>query len=449
MINLEELQKAKLNKIEKPIEKSSFSFKNSLSSNWYSEEKEKLANYRENQILAQLDQWMPFIPKEITFNTVFIDIQRECALKLIKIHDEFIIKTKKLLNLSNVEEKENQEKEIVESLKTELKKDENIQHLVKQIDECSLWNNASDNSSTIAMNINNSSTIIKNREPLFFKLSSRSPKDVIKLNGKDLMSLFQKDLQEHFPLAQNDNSNRIISFTRAATELMKISSSDEVVELMLRSTRVNTDLIETYQDFWNEKSLDNNNSSLNKIALREWDSTIDIRLEFRTFIVCGKLKAISQYNHVIYVEEIEKYNEKIKDLIKKSVKYIKENLDKQKDLIFKHFVADFVIYPKFFTDIENDKVDEKFIYNGEYIKLIELNPYEESTGACMFSWKDDKEIIPMPPPLQIIEDTVIIEEKNVDDDGIAFRFITREFKENYLEKHLNKVVAPEYKFLLV
>nr|CAG4719594.1 unnamed protein product [Naegleria fowleri] len=426
MINLNDIANVKLKHVEKPIEKSSLDYKKMSSSecsiSWLQLENENLSRYRQNQILAQLDQWIPLVPSELTFDTLFIDIEKDVALLFIEYHEKL-----ELFHQHSVVHPSDhtycEADEFVNQLLNSMKKENSIQKLQQQIDECRLWNK-------------------QVRSPLFFKLSSRSPKDVTRMNDKNVDDLFEQDLNDHYTteLEKTNNSNRILSFTRAATKLLQVHSSNDVLELMLRSTRVYQDLIETYVDFWNESS-----PTKNKIALREWDPTIDIRFELRTFVVNSKLRACSQYNHVIYVEELEKYQFEIRALIHETIHYLQENFFKG---VFTTYVADFVIYPKFFEKIQREELgvdDVKELSQrscGEFIKLIELNPYEESTGSCLFSWKEDAQ------PLPSHRDTsMTCQETN--EDAFEYRFITKQFAEEHLSQHLKKVVADEFKYILL
>ncbi|KAG2377915.1 hypothetical protein C9374_009000 [Naegleria lovaniensis] len=423
MINPNEITNIKLKHVEKPSEKSGLDYKKCFSSgkSWFQLEKEKLSQYRQNQILAQLDQWVPLIPSQMTFDTEFIDIEKDVALVFIKYHEKFEF----FHQNSGKHEKDRElhsEKEFVIQLIDSMKKDLSIQKLQQKIDDCRLWKGQKE----------------EVRNPLFFKLSSRSPKDVTRMNDKNVDDLFEKDLKEYFPIEsdRNNNSNRIVSFTRAATKLLQISSSNDVLELMLRSTRVYQDLIETYVDFWNDSS-----PTKNRIALREWDPSIDIRFEFRTFVVNSKLRACSQYNHVIYVEELEKYQNEIRTLIHNTTEYLQEHYFKD---FFTTYVADFVIYPSFFDSIKlGVHAKDCSASSGEFIKLIELNPYEESTGTCLFSWKQDTHILPMPNSASLSSETSVSE-----NNTFEYRFITKEFEKKYLSHHLKEVVADEFKYIL-
>ncbi|KAF0983368.1 hypothetical protein FDP41_010433 [Naegleria fowleri] len=310
MINLNDIANVKLKHVEKPIEKSSLDYKKMSSSecsiSWLQLENENLSRYRQNQILAQLDQWIPLVPSELTFDTLFIDIEKDVALLFIEYHEKL-----ELFHQHSVVHPSDhtycEADEFVNQLLNSMKKENSIQKLQQQIDECRLWNK-------------------QVRSPLFFKLSSRSPKDVTRMNDKNVDDLFEQDLNDHY-----------------TTELKKQIIPIEFYlsqELQQNFFKVYQDLIETYVDFWNESS-----PTKNKIALREWDPTIDIRFELRTFVVNSKLRACSQYNHVIYVEELEKYQFEIRALIHETIHYLQENFFKG---VFTTYVADFVIYPKFF-----------------------------------------------------------------------------------------------------
>jgi hypothetical protein len=120
----------------------------------------------------------------------------------------------------------------------------------------------------------------------------------------------------------------------------------------------------------------------------------------------GELVAISQYNYLCYFEEIAKNKEKIEKKIKKFYEKIKQSVI---DNLNGSCIADFYLI--------KSKLDD----DDDGIGLIELNPYEITTGACLFSWKIDEKILQEGP-----FEFRIMEKKRTD-----FSIILDEFKKYY------------------
>ncbi len=85
------------------------------------------------------------------------------------------------------------------------------------------------------------------------------------------------------------------------------------------------------------------------------------------------MTAISQYNHYITVPELQD-KEYLTQIKEKIFKFWNENI---RDLLieFENYVIDFAF------------IDKSILY------LIELNPFDTKTGASLFDWNYDKEIL--------------------------------------------------------
>jgi hypothetical protein len=78
------------------------------------------------------------------------------------------------------------------------------------------------------------------------------------------------------------------------------------------------------------------------------------------------MNAISQYNYLCCFEELLKNKEKIQNQILSFFQTL--------NISQKNYIIDLHV-------------------NDEEIKVIELNPFENATGTCLFSWKKDEEIL--------------------------------------------------------
>lgn len=94
----------------------------------------------------------------------------------------------------------------------------------------------------------------------------------------------------------------------------------------------------------------------------------------------GKLTAISQYNYLCYFPHIIKKKELIEKRIKELFEMIQPAIVKY---VKGRCIVDFYV----------KKDLEKYESAKDCVGIIELNPWELTTGACLFSWKDDEELL--------------------------------------------------------
>jgi len=105
------------------------------------------------------------------------------------------------------------------------------------------------------------------------------------------------------------------------------------------------------------------------IIFREFRQDIQSHMEFRGFVYKHQLNAVCQYYDTVYFEKLN--NE--------------QHIYKQKILEF---------FPKIdkLVPLENYIVDFVCFDTGE-IKVIELNPWASTTGASLFSWHNDRQLL--------------------------------------------------------
>ena len=109
-----------------------------------------------------------------------------------------------------------------------------------------------------------------------------------------------------------------------------------------------------------------------KVIVREF---VDLNLEgeLRGFVYKKQLTALSQYYCDLYIPFLKK-NEK--EISMKIQQFFNENI---KNVVKEeNYVIDFVINK------------EKSVWD---IKIVELNPFSQSTGSCLFDWKKDFDLI--------------------------------------------------------
>jgi len=189
----------------------------------------------------------------------------------------------------------------------------------------------------------------------FVKFSTRSPKDAIAAIENVKMKNEFLNLLQRSKSANDD----MVAFSSALRNCSFVDNSEEAFDLFKKSDRIKIDLMRL-TDYPKAFSI--------KIIVREF-KPMDPSMEFRVFIFKRKITAISQYcyhlyfphlvkNKNIYKEKIEAFYDQVKDIIPQEL-----------------CVMDVLILP------------------DDEIKIIELNPFYNDTGACLFSWIEDKDIL--------------------------------------------------------
>ena len=135
------------------------------------------------------------------------------------------------------------------------------------------------------------------------------------------------------------------------------------------------------------------------VALREWNENVDDSLEFRTFVYKGVMTAISQYNHYCYLPHLHALEPGIRNAINRTWKLVKPLLLLDLDLcpekgddvhMYENVVVDFAVVRKKRT--EHGKKQQEQAPEWDCF-VIELNPFETTTGSCLYSWRNDEGIL--------------------------------------------------------
>jgi len=209
---------------------------------------------------------------------------------------------------------------------------------------------------------------------VFIKLNTRSPKDVYIYATQDLQRVTKiLNMVEGFLRELNPNATSLehqftaaevtLSFVRANTLAMKVNKAPDAIDLLLESNRVYQDLSRV-----EEFASDNVRAS---VVVREWNPNIVTRnhMEFRGFVYKNQLNAVSQYDDITFCPDIYSQREELGQRI----------LD-----FFNNHIRDKL------TDIESYVID--FFVDGDNIFVIELNPFHNGAGACLFSWREHREL---------------------------------------------------------
>ena len=198
----------------------------------------------------------------------------------------------------------------------------------------------------------------------FLRLSTRSPKDAI-FYLKTFPELYSEKLnqvKESGSLPSSDSVptyEKLIAFYLASTEILSISSGKEGVNMLVISNRIQGDL----------KDCVARSEPLNLI-IREFVK-FPVELELRGFVWKKKLTALSQYNNIAFLPSLVKQ----KDEIEAKVKLFMEEFIKRVGEKIENFVVDIVLD-----------------YDGK-VWVVELNPFGELAGSCLFSWVTDRELL--------------------------------------------------------
>jgi len=216
---------------------------------------------------------------------------------------------------------------------------------------------------------------------VFVRLSSRSPKDAI-YHLESFPTLIQEKLSG-FENGREDLYSKLHAFYMASTEIMGVSSGREATDLMRRSDRIQGDMEEAIK-----------NSEPMNLIIREFVN-FPVKNELRGFVHKGVFTALTQYNNLAYfpehIESKAEVEEKVKSFVKVFIKAMESVLDS--------FVMDIVID------------------DAGKVWVVEVNPFGEMAGSCLFEWSRDRailmgrepfqfRIVDQPPPLGLIKTEV-------------------------------------------
>ena len=218
----------------------------------------------------------------------------------------------------------------------------------------------------------------------FVRLSSRSPKDGNPLDAEQFDRVYQGELrrlQEESPAEMDSNSGKanlqFIAFSAAQSQCLKVSTAAEALSLILSSERVFVDLLEALDCQEAKEFIDHSvqHHQWNEhIVIRQWNDRLDHAMEFRCFVYHSELTAISQYNHYCRFTHLQDANfvDQVKSII---VEYWRKTL---RDRLCEK-------YSNYVIDIGWIRDQEEF-----HCVVIEMNPFESTTGASLFDWNVDQ-----------------------------------------------------------
>jgi len=178
------------------------------------------------------------------------------------------------------------------------------------------------------------------KKDYFFKLSNRSPKDILK---------YDKELKI------NDEDHRTVKIEKKIKQLdiLKINSIEKIEYLLNNSKRCEEDM----QLF----SIYNGNSKL-YLVFQEWKPNLGKSIEYRCFVNNSKLSGICLFKPEYYSSRTLIPVEILKNFCDKIIEELK----------LKKYIIDCFIF-------NDDK------YN---VHFIELNPFDDNTDTFSFDYED-------------------------------------------------------------
>jgi len=265
-----------------------------------------------------------------------------------------------------------------------------------------------------------STTATKNRRRgAFVRLSTRSPKDAAFYDPK-IIDKAAKLLAEELSSAQqsrnkkedvDDEQATMVSLTKAATKLLRVTSGEEAVELIAASPRIWRDLlccinhyrihqeaISTASPSSSSTAGDIEDEFMPQVVIREWFD-IEPQNEFRVFVIrapssspAGSLTVqgatpvvtgIGAYFHFLYYEGSDlvvskNYREGLNVMI---TDYVLNVIDPMlQPLEYERYIVDVALV--------KDEVSSE-----DRLIVVELNPFSIATGAGLFDWQQDYDLL--------------------------------------------------------
>eukprot|EP00007_Cunea_sp_BSH-02190019_P000529 CAMPEP_0174238740 /NCGR_PEP_ID=MMETSP0417-20130205/12287_1 /TAXON_ID=242541 /ORGANISM="Mayorella sp, Strain BSH-02190019" /LENGTH=384 /DNA_ID=CAMNT_0015317615 /DNA_START=15 /DNA_END=1165 /DNA_ORIENTATION=- len=229
---------------------------------------------------------------------------------------------------------------------------------------------------------------MKERSPTkqaFVRLSTRSPKDAVDKGPliPRTVSLLAEELRNAKPMSDAelrvsspevcahvrahrglDPQRVLLAVRRAFFGAMAVHDADQALLLLTYSSRVISDL----------------KRALDYAYVQEWNLNLVVRAfvpmdaqgELRGFVHQGKLTALSQYYCDCYFADLLERREEYREAVNKFF----ESEVSARLAYLGSYVVDFVVCPRTLD-----------------VSVVELNPFSESTGACLFDWTRDHALL--------------------------------------------------------
>lgn len=217
-------------------------------------------------------------------------------------------------------------------------------------------------------------------EGAFVKLDSRSPKDALvgDVRSEGVRALVVEHIKKHAAISGVAPGQKMPAqcalngLMAALQEGLRVRNGKQAVALLSKSWRVREDL-------HSARSL--SPFARTGIALRSWVPGMNDQPwnEYRAFVFENKLTAASQYDHLCYYPQVVENGEKISRVLRS---FFDSELAHRLEKLSTYVVDLFV--------------DVEALAGGKtegVVQVVELNSFESWTGACLFSWGADNDVI--------------------------------------------------------
>eukprot|EP01124_Arcella_intermedia_P035606 TRINITY_DN9120_c0_g1_i1.p1 TRINITY_DN9120_c0_g1~~TRINITY_DN9120_c0_g1_i1.p1 ORF type:complete len:347 (-),score=110.14 TRINITY_DN9120_c0_g1_i1:18-1058(-) len=194
----------------------------------------------------------------------------------------------------------------------------------------------------------------------FAKLSSRSPKDVLMESDK-IATIFKTNLKSITNI--EDSNEQLIIYINSLIQSGCFQSGEEIISIFSKSERIYVDLTR-----WLQFSED---LGPMYVTLREFNQQLRAHMEFRGFVHKKQLNAVTQYYDTVCFDLLLKNEQQYKTAI---LNYFNQ-LNSSSFINMDNYIIDFLCYDDF------------------NIQIIEINPWASTTGASLFSWSADRQVL--------------------------------------------------------
>lgn len=166
-------------------------------------------------------------------------------------------------------------------------------------------------------------------------------------------------------------------FQQACYELLCVRSAEDAMSLLLGSCRVMQDV---------SRTLDKGRHGWDmSVVVRAWDDAVALDREYRTFVVGGQITAISQYDDQLVSDSELPNAEETVGAISQCLEQARSGLE---HLGLANAASALVI--DFLLVHEDASSTGGATWTA---RLIELNPFGPSTGACLFDWTAERRVL--------------------------------------------------------
>jgi hypothetical protein len=199
-------------------------------------------------------------------------------------------------------------------------------------------------------------------------------------------------------IKSSTENTRIIAMSYASMQQLQMRTAEQVLAVFRHSERIWHDMHLALNDHQDDGALDEKRFDEN-LVIRSWIH-FEPDMEFRCFVLNGRLVAVSQYRHLVYFPRLKANQDRILATIHEGV--VKNVMPKLEGLFDKNdYVLDVGVEwcnVAGNTGIEGSLnrsvniLSEKIIPETHFLPkvlVIEINPYYETTDGCLFSWYKD------------------------------------------------------------